>query len=83
MPADLLEQCVAARATGADFPTIWQTVLRRHAQVAGPPIQMGDGTRTWLEIPLTTGHRLVYESVTGFRLLDLVSSVLREKRPIA
>jgi hypothetical protein len=79
MPAALVQHCTDRRVAGADFPTVWHTVLRRHPLVAGPPIQMSDGTRTWLEIPLTTGHRLVHDTATGYRLLDLVSSVLRER----
>ncbi len=80
MPADLLERCAAAKADGADFPTIWHTILRRDPRVAGSPIQMTDGEHTWLEVPLTSGHRLKHDPDDGFQLLDLVSSLLRDQR---
>jgi hypothetical protein len=77
MPADLLQQCITVRAKGADFPTIWKTVLQPNPLVAGLPVQKANRERAWLEIPLTTGHRLVHDSENGFQLLDLVSSVLQ------
>ena len=57
---DLVRFCVAARRAGADFPTIWHTLLKGHPLVAGIPIQSFDGTRSMLEIPLITGHRITY-----------------------
>ena len=35
---DLVLKCTAAARDGADFPTVWEAVLRRHALVLGPPI---------------------------------------------
>jgi len=58
---DLVRFCVAAHRAGADFPTIWHTLLKGHPLVAGIPIQRLDGTRSMLEIPLITGHRITYE----------------------
>jgi hypothetical protein len=58
---DLVRFCAAARRAGADFPTIWNTLLKGHPLVAGIPIQSLDGTRSILEIPLVTGHRITYE----------------------
>ncbi|MGA2125144.1 MAG: hypothetical protein ABSG76_03230 [Xanthobacteraceae bacterium] len=58
---DLVRFCVAARRAGADFPTIWHTLLKGHPLVAGIPIQSLDGARSILEIPLITGHRITYE----------------------
>jgi hypothetical protein len=66
MSSDLLQQCAAARAAGLDFPTVWQTILRRHPLVGGSPIQMADGKRIWLEVPLTTGDRLIIDSQAGY-----------------
>lgn len=77
MPADLLQLCSSARDQGADFPTVWRTVLRGHGLVAGMPIQMAADGCVWLEIPLTTGHRLKLSHATGYALLDRVTSALR------
>ena len=60
----LVRRCVAAMGEGADFPTLWDTVLRRHSLVGGPPIQGIEGGRAWLRIPLVTNHWLVFESAS-------------------
>jgi hypothetical protein len=39
---DLVLKCAAMARTGADFPTVWDAVLKGHALVAGPPIQIFD-----------------------------------------
>jgi hypothetical protein len=53
-----------ARA-GSDFPTVWDTVLKGHALVAGQPIQgFDDEERPQLEIQLINGQRLVYNSAS-------------------
>ena len=62
MPSDLLRKCLAARTEGADFPTVWQTVLRGDPLVAGIPRQTITEDRAQLEIPLVTGHQLIYDS---------------------
>jgi hypothetical protein len=56
----LTAACLAAASTGADFPTVWRTVLKGHAAVTGRPVQRLDGTSTFLEIPLITGERIVF-----------------------
>jgi hypothetical protein len=61
---ELLENCVMAAREGADFPTIWQTVLRRHPLVAGPPIQGVESGRICLKIPLVTREWLVFDSAS-------------------
>jgi hypothetical protein len=49
--------------TGADFPSVWDAVLKGHALVAGSPVQiLDDEERPRLEIPLINGQRLVYNS---------------------
>ena len=58
----LVQLCVAAMGDGADFPTLWETVLRRHSLVVGPPIQGIESGRVWLKIPLVTRHWLVFDS---------------------
>ena len=69
MPAALVEQCIAVRNTGADFPTVWQTVLRLHPLVQGIPIQTINAGRGQLEIRLNTGHLLIFDSeANGYSL---------------
>ena len=56
---DLVLKCTAMARTGADFPTVWDAVLKGHALVAGPPIQIfNDEGRPQLEIPLINAQRL-------------------------
>jgi hypothetical protein len=60
----LVRRCVAAMSEAADFPTLWDTVLRRHSLVVGPPIQRIEGGRAWLRIPLVTNQWFVFESAS-------------------
>ena len=60
----LVRRCVAVMDEGADFPTLWDTVLRRHSLVVGPPIQGIEGGRAWLRIPLVTNQWFVFESAS-------------------
>ncbi|MCR4283290.1 MAG: hypothetical protein NUV72_09730 [Bauldia sp.] len=55
----LVAVCIAAAAGGADFPAVWNTVLKRHPAVAGLPIQRMDGGTALLEVRLVTGERIV------------------------
>jgi hypothetical protein len=57
----LLNLCRVAATGGADFPTVWHTVLKPHGLVIGPPIQHPDG----LEIRLITGSHIRYHSETN------------------
>jgi hypothetical protein len=62
-PNDLVLKCTALARTGADFPTVWDTVLKRHALVAGSPTQIfDDEMRPQLKIGLINGQRLIYNS---------------------
>ena len=61
MPAELVERCIAVRNAGADFPTVWDTVLRRHPLVNGIPAQTINDGRIQLEIRLITGQRLIHD----------------------
>ena len=81
MADELLAACNAAWRRGLDFPTIWRDILRIDPLAAGPAIQMTDGARTWLEIPLITGQRLVFQRADGFSLLSRLAIVLRERSP--
>jgi len=74
-----LAACRRAGKLGLDFPAIWHAILRIHPLIGGPPIQMADGRRVWLEIPLTTGQRLAYRHENGFSLLSRVELALRSK----
>ncbi|KAB2876455.1 MAG: hypothetical protein F9K43_01145 [Bauldia sp.] len=56
---ELLAACIDAARTGADFPTVWHSILRRHPIVVGSPVQRMDGTTAILEVPLLFGQRLV------------------------
>ena len=62
MPVDLLQRCRAARDAGADFPTVYKTVISGDRLRPGMPTQATDGTRTWLEMTLSSGGRLIYQS---------------------
>lgn len=58
---DLARRCTEALRKGDDFPTVWQTLLKRHPLVEGIPRQRLDGNRSLLEIRLITGERLVFD----------------------
>jgi hypothetical protein len=58
---DLARQCTELARKGEDFPTIWMTVLKINALVAGIPQSKTEGTRPVLEIRLLTGERLVFD----------------------
>jgi hypothetical protein len=63
---DLVIKCTAAARGGADFPAIWNSVLRAHPLVVGPPIQtFADDDVSQLEIRLINGQRLVYDSTSN------------------
>ena len=60
---DLVLKCNAVARDGAEFPTVWDAVLKGHALVVGPPIQtFDDEERPQLETRLINGQRLVYNS---------------------
>jgi hypothetical protein len=59
--SDLLRECAGALQEGADFPTVWNTMLKGHALVAGIPMQKFEGTRSLLVVPLVTGQWLLFD----------------------
>lgn len=63
----LARECNLTRSRGVDFPTIWQTVLKGHPYVAGPPMQDRNEKEPILKIPLVTGSYLVFDA-SGFHL---------------
>jgi hypothetical protein len=56
----LVEKCVGAKFGGADFPTVWTTILKNNRLVAGRPVQAMEGGEPVLKIRLITNQRLVY-----------------------
>jgi hypothetical protein len=61
---ELVRKCVSTMREGADFPTLWQTMLSHHPLVAGPPIQGVESGRVCLRIPLVTSQWLVFDSTS-------------------
>jgi hypothetical protein len=56
---ELIRSCEDASRGGADFPTIWHRIIRRHPLVRGVPIQRLSGDGTYLEVRLMTGQSLI------------------------
>jgi hypothetical protein len=55
----LVKRCEEAHASGADFPTVWQTILRGDPAVLGLPVQAMKNGQPVLRVRLVTGHDLV------------------------
>jgi hypothetical protein len=62
---DLLAACIAAAGRGEDFPTVWETLLKVHPLVAYPPVQRLVDGRPRLNVILTSGERIVYDSISN------------------
>lgn len=60
---DLVQSCMEA-IRDTDFPTVWQSFLRDHSLVIGPPVQYLNGDRAELHVPLITGERLIFDSTS-------------------
>lgn len=60
--AALLEHCNGLLDDGADFPTIWYSVLKAHPLVASVPIQGLRGGKPALCIRLATAQSLLFRS---------------------
>ena len=58
---DLARLCTGLMRKGADFPAVWNTLLKGHTLVEGIPQSKSEGGRTMLEIRLITGERLVFD----------------------
>ena len=63
----LVRECNMTRGNGVDFPTIWQSILKGHSCVAGPPVQGRSDEGPVLKIPLITGRCLTFDG-SGFHL---------------
>jgi hypothetical protein len=64
----LLRQCEEARAAGRDFPTIWNTLLKRHPLVRGMPGHEVRGGEAFIVVQLLSGQKLA-SSTRRFSLL--------------
>jgi hypothetical protein len=72
MATNLLTRCVRANSRGADFLTVWHTVLKKDPLVVGTPRQRLEGATSLLAIPLITGQWIIYDSdLKQFSLEDL------------
>lgn len=56
----LVQACTQAAREGAEFPTIWDSILRTHNLVVGPPIQTFEDEQPHLDIRLSNGFWLRY-----------------------
>ena len=61
---ELIQNCITATREGADFPTVWQTLVSGHSLVAGPPIQSIESGRVCLKIPLIDTQWFVFDSTS-------------------
>jgi hypothetical protein len=68
-PRELARACTELIRKGDDFPTIWMTRLKGHPLVIGIPHQRNSGGRSFLDISLMTGERLVFDG--DFRKFSL------------
>ncbi|MDQ8730086.1 hypothetical protein [Bradyrhizobium sp. LHD-71] len=57
---DLVQECMQAARDGAEFGAIWDSILRGHSLVAGPPIQTFEEGLHHLDIRLRNGYWLRY-----------------------
>lgn len=65
LASELSKACTAAARQGADFPTIWETLLRKHTLVVGPPVQTFEDEQPHLDVRLSNGFCLRYSSGTN------------------
>jgi hypothetical protein len=56
----LMDACTRAAREGAEFATIWDSILRTHALVVSPPIQTFDDEQPHLDVRLRNGFWLRY-----------------------
>ena len=62
---DLLIRCTAAARGGADFPAVWNSILKGHPLVVSLPVQtVTDDMRSQLEVRLINGQRLTCDPAT-------------------
>ena len=56
----LVQMCTKAAREGAEFPTIWDSILKTHSLVVSPPIQTFEDEQPHLDIRLRNGFWLRY-----------------------
>lgn len=59
---DLVQRCSVALEGGADFPSIWSSIISGHELVVGPPVQHLRNGRAELRVPLLRNRFLVFTS---------------------
>ena len=57
---DLVDRCIKEREAGADFPTVWNRIVRAHPLVLGLPIQVMVGSEPQLKVQLINGQFLCF-----------------------
>jgi hypothetical protein len=63
---DLVLKCAAAAQDGADFPAVWESILRRNPFVVSLPLQtFSDDEGPQIEVRLLSGQRIVYGSTSN------------------
>ena len=55
----LVQRCSAARSSGTDFPTVWNTILKKNRLVAGNPVQAMEDGKPILKVLLASNQYLV------------------------
>jgi len=61
----LVAECRRAAQDGAEFHTIWDSILRQHSLVASPPIETFEEQLPHLEVRLHNGYWLRYSVGTN------------------
>lgn len=57
--------CTQAAREGAEFPAIWDSILKSHDLVASPPLQTFEEELPHLEVRLRNGYWLRYSADTN------------------
>ena len=61
----LVAECTQAAQAGAEYSVIWDSILKRHSLVAGPPIETFEEALPHLEVRLHNGYWLRYSASTN------------------
>jgi hypothetical protein len=75
----LLERCASAKADGADFPTIWNTILKGNRLVVRHPVQALENGNPVLRVRLLNNQHLVY-GPDGFSIVQPVGPLRSAQR---
>ena len=66
-PEGLFRACEAAHHGGMDFPTVWNTILRRHPLVIGLPTHRIVAGQAQIVVSLATGQHII-STTSGYCL---------------